>query len=180
MFDRFSIIPLIKNQLSLMTDRSTEVDRPDWAARAILSCLPLAAGVATVVLDWSIEDPGGLLAGFGILAATLIALFVQLAAWRLRLTDRESVYGEVERRYRDSVDEASYHTLGGSLVAAAGAVAVVVGTNVEGRDKALHGLTAAVPIALGVLLVLLFLLIVNLSMDAYDSARERRREGQRH
>jgi len=96
------------------------------------------------------------------------------------LTGRESVYSEVEQRYRDAVDEASYHPLGGSLVAAAGAVAVVVGTNIEGRDRPLQGWTAAVPIGLGVLLVLLFLLIVNLSMDAYDSAREQRRERQRH
>ncbi|GAB3884707.1 hypothetical protein [Terrabacter terrigena] len=173
MTDRFSVGALLKAQRDSMRRGDVSGDRPDRLAQLVLFGLPLVLAVVAWVRNFELADAGSVLAAFGLLAATLVALFVQLAAWRLRLNDRaRNGYVEVERPAREAIDEATYHTLVGALVSGAGAVVTVIGSNSAGENKPVAGWLASLVVALGASLALHFIIIVNLVFDAYQTARD--------
>jgi len=141
--------------------------------------LPLAMAGLSIVLDWQIRKPEALLAGFSLLAGSLLGVFSQLAGWRSRLSERETTYKTTERRYRRAVDEAVAHTLIAALASMAAAILMIVLANLLPDTASASSvlpwparIITGLAVGVGSYLLMTFLIIVNLLWDAYEKANE--------
>lgn len=177
MTDRFSLFPLAAHAWgSLRRRAAVGRERRDWPAILTLTMLPLSAAYISVRFGWTVQHSESLVAGFSLLAASLLAVVPQFAAWRQRLTDRDKRGEGVARR---KIDEAVTHTLLGVVVSVGLAALAVVLTNTttttpQGTESMLWpwaeaGATAVI-MAGGTYLVLTMILVVNLLFDAYQDA----------
>ncbi|WP_435199501.1 hypothetical protein [Janibacter sp. GS2] len=179
--DRFSLAPLWSAVADGVRHRRVHEDEPrDYGALLILFVPPTLLGLLSLGLGWQIRAADSLIAGLSLLAAALLAVFVQLSTWRQRLSPggKPEAVVSYEGPQRRAIDEAAAQTLWASLITVLTALCLVVIANTVSIDRAgdavaswaQRGLTAAV-VALGAYLVLTFLLIVNLLWDAYENAR---------
>jgi hypothetical protein len=125
-------------------------------------------------MDWALREAGSLVGGLALLAAALLAVVVQLAVWRQRLTDRSQARDGVARR---SLDEAVANTLLSAVTCVLLAGLGVIEANIlipktgEGTVLPLPAkLITALVVGGCTYLVLTFILIVNLMFDAYVNA----------
>lgn len=178
MSDRFNPFPLLLDAWGAIRVRATVGhEHRDWAALVVLGLLPLGLGFWSVWSNWVIRDSSSLIAGFSLMAASLVAVIPQLASWRQRLTDKNSRVDGVGRR---KLDEAVSHTLVGVVASIILAVLAVVLSNIvtpsqDGTDPRIALPWAARLITGGLVgggayLILTLLLVVNLLFDAYRDA----------
>ncbi|QIM18669.1 hypothetical protein G7066_08700 [Leucobacter coleopterorum] len=97
--------------------------------------ITLGLGLAVLVFcslrfDWMIVSSDGLIAGISIFAGGFLAAFTHLSTVRQTLNDRHAEQGAAERPERDLIDIAVTRLLGATLVSAATAAVLVVGTSV--------------------------------------------------
>lgn len=177
MTDRFDPRPLVSRALGSMRRRSQVGQEPrDWAALFVMVVAPSGLGFISWAFAWSVRSADSLVAGFSLLAAALLAVVPQLAAWRQRLTDRDRGSEGVARR---KLDEAVSNTLVGVLVSIVLAVLSIIIANIivpstpNGIDIAypeVVRLLTAILATGGAYLALTLLLVVNLLFDAYSDA----------
>jgi hypothetical protein len=189
MTDRFNMGPLLAGVAKGLRHRANVgTEQPDLVARAVLLGVPVAAGVASWMLGWQIRKPEVLIAGYSLLAASLLAVFSQLASWRGRLEDRAVRFKVTEGRSRRAVDEAVAHTLMAALGSMLAAFLMVILANILPEAGVTQSsvlpwfasLLTAASVAVGGYLLLTFLIIVNLLWDAYQEAsKESNEKGQR-
>ncbi|MFD4420267.1 hypothetical protein ACFWN7_02040 [Agromyces sp. NPDC058484] len=96
--------------------------------------------VATIVgcslyFRWTIRSTDGLIAGIAIFAGGFLAAFTHLSTVRQTLGERHAQQGAAERPERDLVDIAVTRLLGATLVSAATAAVLVVGTSAAANDE---------------------------------------------
>lgn len=176
MTDRFSPVALMRAAWESLRQRTVVgSERRDWAARLTLLLLPGAGLGISLWLDWSIRDPGALIAGLSLLAAALFAIVPQFAAWRQRLTERARPTEGVARR---KLDEVVAHTLLAVVVTVGLTAIAVVLSNIsapaEGSPTVVIPWISRVLTGLmvggGTYLILTMMLVVNLLFDAYQDA----------
>lgn len=142
--------------------------RPDWASRVAVLLFPTAGGVLAYGENWSVNDVSSdLVAGGGLLAALMIAVFVQMAAWRTRLDDRAFTHMREEAPTRRAVDATAAHSLSGALAAVIGA-----GTCIAGGVLGPNRLVAALAAAVGVYVALNLLITFRMAYVAYLSVTD--------
>jgi hypothetical protein len=140
----------------LSDHRNYKGGRPDWPTRIVLVVVPVVAGLATYWRNVDIsKDVANLIAAGALMAILMMSLFVQLAAWRSRLDDRAFTHLESEAPTRRAVDEASAHSLVGGITSIL-ATAVVVASGILGPNRLVSGLTSALAVYLGLLILVIF------------------------
>lgn len=177
MTDRFSPRHLAARALGAVRVRQSSGEEPlDVIAIGILLGIPTVLFITSFTLDWAIRDTDGLVAGFSLLAASLLAVVPQLSAWRQRLAERALPAEAVAHR---KLDEATANTLLGVIVSISLAgLSVVLGNIIvpstpEAHDTALPVVTrvaTALLVGGGAYLLLTVLLVVILMFDAYEDA----------
>jgi protein-S-isoprenylcysteine O-methyltransferase Ste14 len=121
-----------------------------------LVVVPVAAGFAACWRDVDISKDGAdLIAAGALMAALMLALFVQLATWRSRLDDRAVNHLESEAPTRRAVDEAAAHSLVGGITSIV-ATGVVVAAGILGPNRLVSGLTCLLAVYLGLLILVIF------------------------
>ena len=174
MTDRFDITPLVRAALGGMTHRAVlGKERRDWVALATLTLLPVASAVVSMFFGWRLRDAGSLVAGLSLLGAALLALVVQFAAWRGRLSERKKPSEAVARR---AIDEAVANTLLATLTCVALAALTAVLSNISAPDPTWTVIPAAAEVLTALIiggcvyLGLILLVVLNLLFDAYQQA----------
>lgn len=169
---RFDVRPLLHGLSIGLRRRRVEGDEaPDTWARVILVVGPSTVGVLAFIFG-PFEKADQLIAGFALLIGALIAAFVQLAAWRDRLAERNFKVDQIRIR---SLDEAVAHVLVSIVVTIVGTAVLVVLANVPDIAYPQLWLTIAMK-ALSLLggiaftyVALSLLIVVNLLWDAYTA-----------
>lgn len=154
--------------VSLADHRNGRGGRPDWTARVAVILFPVAAGVWAAGENWSIEAfSSNLVAAGGLLAALMISMFVQVAAWRTRLDDRAFTHMVDEAPTRRAVDATAAHSLAGALAAVVATGLCLLGGMLD-HNRLLSGLT----LAIGVYLALALLITIHMAYVAYQSVSD--------
>src|SRR5689334_7860934 len=114
---RMSPVGILREHWRGLSDhRNYKNGRPDWPTRVVLLALPLGAGAWAFRDDWTVRTASAnLVAAGALLAALLVALFVQFATWRTRLDDRAFTHMTDEAPTRRAVDATAAHSLAGAL-----------------------------------------------------------------
>lgn len=163
---RFDVTPLLRGHWKGLVDGRFEQYHPDYLARAIMF-LPVAMGLVSFFADWKITAPAPLLSAVALLAGALVGSFSNLSTWRLKLSEWSD--GDDDRFVvqKAMLDETAAHLLTAALVCALTALALVIGTNTVDKQGHVTGLLAAVIIALGTYVLLLFILCLPRLYAAY-------------
>lgn len=162
-----SLTALIRGQFKVARFRS----RSSFAfwTKVIVLFLGLAAIVfCSLRFGWTIASSDGLIAGISIFAGGFLAAFTHLSTVRQTLDDRHAQQGAAERPERDLIDIAVTRLLGATLVSAATAAVLVVGTSTA-TDEEGHvvGGFAAATWAGSALSLVLFVSAVSALYSAY-------------
>lgn len=162
MFDRLVPTSVFRAHWKALSDyRSSGKPRPDWVTRAVVVGLP---AIVTVLGWWTgleLKSPEGLLAALALLAGGFLTAFTHLSTVRMKLADREDVWGEAERIDRDSIDETSAHLLAASYLSGVAAALLVLGFNFGATEEGnIAGVWAA--LASGAMTYVLVLFLVSL------------------
>lgn len=163
---RFSPLSILKQHWSGMADhRNHSGGKADWAARIPLVLIPFGCAGTVFWRNWDMSrQAANLLAAGALLAALMLAIFVQLAAWRSRLDDRAFTNLEKEAPTRRAVDEAAAHSLVGGLASIVVTAATVL-AGIVGHNRLVSGVIVGV----GAYLALLLLIIFHMAWVAYWS-----------
>lgn len=93
------------------------VDRRVRRYRAWAYCTAGTVFLVGILLGVRVGDTGVLLAALGLLSASLLGVFTQLAMWRSRLSERAARFKHTEEFDRSRIDGATSLTLRTSVVA---------------------------------------------------------------
>lgn len=104
----------------LVADHRRRRRRP-WLLSA-----PFVVSVVSLILQIELESVSGLLSAVGLFSAAMLGVFVQLASWRVKFSDRASRYRYTEAPNRDRLDAAVHMTLTATVVAMVLAACLVV------------------------------------------------------
>lgn len=169
MLDRLIPITVFRAHWKALSDyRSPGKPRPDWVTRAVVLGLPAVVVVLSFRAGLELRSPEGLLAALALLAGGFLTAFTHLSSVRMRLADREEVWGEAERVDRDSIDETSAHLLAASYLSGVAAALLVLGFNFGGtEDGNIGGVWAALASGAMTYVLLLFLVTLPRLYNAY-------------
>lgn len=151
-----------------LSHRNATTPAPAWLARILVFGAPIAVGVWVFSTHGRITAPDAVLGGLSLLAGALLAAFAQLAAWRLRLVERLEDHRVSEQADRDHLDETVSQLLTAAYISGLDALILVIALNVSvDKHGAVVGAWAAVVAALGLLVIVLFLIAVPRLYSAY-------------
>lgn len=177
MFDRISPLAIFRAHWKALSDYRSSRRAPDLVARVIVVLVPLGAGSGAYIAGATLRAPEAVLAGVALLAGGLLTAFTYLSSLRLRLTERESTWGDAERLERDATDETSAHLLAASYVSALATAALIVGMIMTDDEAgAVVGGWAALIIALLTYILVLFLMTLPRLYFSYVATHGVRRE----
>lgn len=159
---------LVEHWRGLSDHRNESNGRPDWSTRVTLLVVPALSGIGAGLLDWTIRPASSnLVAAGALVAALLVAIFVQVATWRTRLDDRAFTHAIDEAATRRAVDATAAHSLAGALLSVlVTGIAAIAGA--IGDNRVLTGIAVAV----GAYLALLMLIIFHMAFVAYESVSD--------
>lgn len=168
MSDRLDPRDLFRGHKKALTLRTATSTQADVAVRLLIYGLPVGLGIAAGISGFAVRSPDAILAGLALLVGGMLAVFVQLAAWRERLTDRAKLFEDSEASDREALDEAATHVLVAGFWSVLGIVAIVVGQSTTGeKDGSLVGVASGLVIAIGAHVALLFMLVIFKLYDSY-------------
>ena len=177
---RFSPLPLLRGHWRVLSVPIANLRvRPDRVARLTLVLLPVILLAVAVKFKWTLKSPDAVLAGVALLAGSLLAAFGQVAAWREKVREiyRDYTPSQASVIQQDGIDETATHLLVAAYLSGIEAMLLIIGANVAvNKAGALTGLMAALVIALGAYILLLFLLTVPRLYTAYVEVNSVRRE----
>lgn len=81
-----------------------------------LWAIPLLVGIASLVLKIQLSNVSGILTAVGLFSAAMLGVFVQLASWRVKFSERIGRFRHTEAPSRGRLDEAVHKTLTATLV----------------------------------------------------------------
>ncbi|HZQ64449.1 MAG TPA: hypothetical protein VFA66_04395 [Gaiellaceae bacterium] len=142
---------------TLITPRN---GRASWQDTLVFSGLPLAIGIASVVLGWELGTAAsaGLLTASGLLGAFLFGVMLQVFERATDWADSQPEPGEATSVHARSLRELAANSGYASLICIAAAVAYVVATLTAGWTLRV---CTAIGLALGVHLVLVLLMVMK-------------------
>ena len=141
---------------------------PDRVTRALVYLPPIVMAGIGIFFNWNLRlTAGSIISGYALIAGVLMALFVQLAVWRMRLDDRAHARATSEAPSRRALDATAAHTLLGA-VAAVMAAALAVVLQSLGPNRLLSGLAAGA----GTYLLGMFMLIAHMALIAYEGSTD--------
>ena len=162
-----SLAALLRAQLKVTRFRSRNTFTY-WAKIVAMVLVLAAIVVCSLVFGWTIRSSDGLIAGIAIFAGGFLTAFTHLSGVRRTLDARHGQQGAAERPERDLVDVAVTRLLGATLVSAATAAILVVGTSVAVDDQGrVMGVFAAATWAGSALSLVLFFSAVPALYSAY-------------
>lgn len=162
-----SLTALLRGQFKVARFRSKS-SFTFWAKLTALVLGLAAVVICSLLFDWTIASSDGLIAGISIFAGGFLAAFTHLSTVRQALDDRHAQQGLAERPERDLIDIAVTRLLGATLVSAATAALLVVGTSTSTNDKGhVIGAFAAATWAGAALSLVLFVSAVSALYSAY-------------
>jgi len=142
--------------------------KPDHLTRMLVYLPPIVMGGVGIRFNWNLRGTAGsIISGYALIAGVLMALFVQLAVWRMRLDDRADARPTSEAPSRRALDATAAHTLVGA-VAAVMAAALTMVLQSLGPNRFLSGLAAGA----GTYLLAMFLLIAHMALVAYENSTD--------
>ena len=142
--------------------------KPDRLTRALVYLPPIVVVGVGTFFNWNLRGTAGsIISGYALIAGVLLALFVQLAVWRMRLDDRAYARPISEAPSRRALDATAAHTLVGA-VAAVVAAALTTVLQALGPNRILSGLAAGA----GTYLFAMFLLIAHMALIAYENSTD--------
>jgi len=142
--------------------------KPERLTRALVYLPPIAMAGVGIFFNWNLRGTAGsIISGYALIAGVLMALFVQLAVWRMRLDDRADARPTSEAPSRRALNATAAHTLVGA-VAAVMAAALAMVLQGLGHNRILSGLAAGA----GIYLLALFLLIAHMAFVAYENSTD--------
>lgn len=162
-----SLAALLRAQLKVTRFRSRNMFTY-WAKIVAILLVLAAMVVCSLVFGWTIRSSDGLIAGIAIFAGGFLTAFTHLSGVRRTLDARHGQQGAAEHPERDLVDVAVTRLLGATLVSAATAAILVVGTSVAVDDQGrVMGVFAAATWAGSALSLVLFFSAVPALYSAY-------------
>lgn len=162
-----SLLALVRAQLKVTRFRSRNTFTY-WAKIVAMLLVLAAIVVCSLVFGWTVKSSDGLIAGIAIFAGGFLTAFTHLSGVRRTLDARHDQQGAAERPERDLVDIAVTRLLGATLVSAATAAVLVVGTSVATDDQdRVMGVFAATTWAGSALSLMLFFSAVPALYSAY-------------
>ncbi|MFE6228892.1 hypothetical protein [Cellulosimicrobium sp. NPDC057862] len=169
MLDRLLPGDIFRAHWKALSDYTSRKPVPDKATRAVVVALPVGAFVASLVFDFTLQIPEGVLAALALLAGGFLTAFTHLSPVRVHLAEREDTWGDAERFDRDAIDETSAHLLAGAYVAGIATVALVLGMNFGAgeEENTIVGFWAALSAGLMTYVVLIFLITLPRLYQAY-------------
>lgn len=152
--------PLVLIRAHRKTLVTADNGKPRWQDTLVLSGLPLAIGIASVVLDWQLGTAAsaGLLTASGLLGAFLFGVMLQVFERATDWADSRPEPGEATSVHARSLRELAANSGYASLICIAATVTYVVATLTSGWALRL---STAVGLALGVHLVLVLLMVMK-------------------
>ena len=142
--------------------------KPDRLTRALVYLPPIVIVGVGIFFNWNLRGTAGsVISGYALIAGVLMALFVQLAVWRMRLDDRADARPTSEAPSRRALDATAAHTLVGA-VAAVMATALAMILQSVGPNRIVSGLAAGA----GTYLLAMFLLIAHMASVAYENSTD--------
>lgn len=162
-----SLSALLRAQLKVTRFRSRNTFTY-WAKIVAILLVLAAIVVCSLVFGWTIRSSDGLIAGIAIFAGGFLTAFTHLSGVRRTLDARHGQQGGAESPERDLVDISVTRLLGATLVSAATAAVLVVGTSVATDDEGrVTGVFAAATWAGSALSLVLFFSAVPALYSAY-------------
>lgn len=162
-----SLSALLRAQLKVTRFRSRNTFIY-WAKIVAMVLVLAAIVVCSLVFGWTIQSSDGLIAGIAIFAGGFLTAFTHLSGVRRTLDARQPQQGAAESPERDLVDISITRLLGATLVSAATAAVLVVGTSVATDDQGrVVGAFAAATWAGSALSLVLFFSAVPALYSAY-------------
>ena len=167
MSDRFDVVPIWRGHWRGLSMRQGRTTRSDDLARAVTIAVPGGVFLLVGALNWELPDAtaAAIIAAGGLITAGSVTAFAQLAAWRSRLTERQSDYDEADRPLRQMIDESVSHIL--LVVIESVAVVLVAALSTAGMPKSLTVIASAVTMALLAHIALLFVVLASQLYSAY-------------
>lgn len=178
MFARFLPIALFRGHWKALSEYSEEAQRPDWIARSILLGGAIIAFAVVLLTPANVPAPGPILSAVSLLSGVFLAAWGQIAALRLKMTERAKDQKDVEKIDRDSLDETAAHLLVASMLSALAAFSLVAAINlsVDPKTGAVDGFFAALAASSALYVFLLFLIAVPRLYVAYANYHDIRPE----
>ena len=166
--DRFDVRPLFRAHWKTLSRDTDDGPVPDWTARLILLLPSVAVVCVMVVVDGRLASPTVLLIAVSLLASGLLAVFAQLSALRLKLTEAHEDGHPVGDNDKSALDESATHVLVACLISFVNAAVLVTGLTMGPEDAtALRGPAAWVSTGLFTYTLLLAVLLVPRLLYAY-------------
>ncbi|POX90634.1 hypothetical protein C3477_06760 [Mycobacterium kansasii] len=166
--DRFDIRPLFRAHWKTLSRDTDSGPVADWTARLGLLVPSLAVGGVMFGVDGRLASPTILLAADALLASGLLAVFAQLSALRLKLTEAHEEGHPVGETDKGAFDESATHVLVACFICFVNAGVLVIGMTLGPENAtALRGPAAWISAALFTYTLLLAVLLVPRLLYAY-------------